>query len=104
MNDTPEGAREDDAKSVNVVQINPGGSQSADIPPPNGWTRMTRVFLMVACSLVAVGWWVAWIIGVSDKEPSILGMMFLGGMALTATSGGDKIMTSAIDAYKASKK
>lgn len=67
-------------------------------PPPNGWTRFGRRLLMLGSTIIVLGWFVMWITGLGDREPTVIGLMFLGGMALTATSGGDNLMKKIIEA------
>ena len=66
--------------------------------PPNGWTRLCRRVLMVGSTLIVLGWFIAWITGWSDREPTVTSLLFLGGMALTATSGGDNLMRKVVSA------
>lgn len=73
-------------------------------PPPNGWTRVSRRMLMLGSTVIVLGWWVGWITGLSDREPTVIGLMFLGGMALTATSGGDNLMKKVIEAISSKGK
>jgi len=67
--------------------------------PPNGWTRISRRLLMVGSTVIVLAWWVGWITGMTDREPTTVGLLFLGGMALTATSGGDNLMKKIIEAF-----
>jgi len=74
-----------------------------NVAPPNGWTRLSRRLLMVGSTVIVLGWWVGWIAGLTDKEPTLIGLLFLGGMALTATSGGDNLMKKVIEAMSGKK-
>ena len=56
---------------------------------------------MIGSTLIVLGWWIGWITGMTDREPTTIGLLFLGGMALTATSGGDNLMKKVIAAFGA---
>lgn len=94
-----------DPPESNVAQLNPDDrhNHSESESEPNGWTRGTRIVLMLGCLVALLLWWGRFILGLLEDEPSLGGSLFLAGMALSATTNGQKMILGILDGWRARK-